>query len=128
MGASLGGLAMLHAQRRFPRTFGALFLQSGSFFMPRYDAHESRLPPLRPRSSRFVRETLRDGQYAIPVPVDAHLRRRGGERPQQSRDGACPGRQGYDVRWTRSPTLHNYAAWRDAFDPHLTRAAARDAW
>ena len=29
MGASLGGLAMLHAQRRFPRAFGALFLQSG---------------------------------------------------------------------------------------------------
>src|SRR3954471_14041592 len=40
MGASLGALAMLAAQRRFPRTFGALFLQSGSYFMLRHDAHE----------------------------------------------------------------------------------------
>src|SRR5829696_6406160 len=41
MGASLGALAMLHAQRRFPRALGALFLQSGSYFIPRYDRHES---------------------------------------------------------------------------------------
>src|SRR4051812_31700976 len=68
MGASLGGLAMLHAQRRFPRALGGLFLQSGSFFMPRFDAHESGFGRYA-RIVRFVRETLRDGQYAIPVPT-----------------------------------------------------------
>src|SRR5437660_348760 len=36
MGASLGGLAMLHAQRRYPGAFAGLFLQSGSFFVPRH--------------------------------------------------------------------------------------------
>src|SRR5918998_1237211 len=33
MGASLGALAMLHAQRQLSGSFGALFLQSGCFFM-----------------------------------------------------------------------------------------------
>ena len=42
------------------------------------------------RIIRFVRETLRDGQYAIPVPTTITVGTRGGERPQQSRDGACP--------------------------------------
>ena len=74
MGASLGGLAMLHAQRRFPRAFGALFLQSGCFFIPRYDAHESGFGRYA-RIIRFVRETLRDGQYAMPGPDDDHRRR-----------------------------------------------------
>ena len=41
LGASLGALALLHAQRRFPRTFAGLCLQSGSFFVPRFDRHES---------------------------------------------------------------------------------------
>jgi enterochelin esterase-like enzyme len=41
MGASLGALAMLHAHRRFPDAFAGLFLQSGSFFLPRFDAHEA---------------------------------------------------------------------------------------
>ena len=53
--ASLGGLAMLHAQRRFPDVFAGLFLQSGSFFMPRFDSQESRLralPADRPLRAR----------------------------------------------------------------------------
>ena len=46
----------------------ALFLQSGSFFIPRYDSHESGFGRYA-RIIRFVRETLRDGQYAMPVPT-----------------------------------------------------------
>src|SRR6185437_10387518 len=41
MGASLGALAMLHVHRRYPRTFDALFLQSGSYFRQRFDKVES---------------------------------------------------------------------------------------
>src|SRR3954447_4844117 len=41
VGASLGALAMLHAQRRYPGCFAGLFLQSGSFFQPRHDRQES---------------------------------------------------------------------------------------
>ena len=68
MGASLGALSMLHTQRRHPGTLGAMFLQSGSFFMPRYDAHESRFPRYR-RIVRFVRATLRQLTHPDPVPV-----------------------------------------------------------
>ena len=45
LGASLGALALLHAHRRYPESFDALFLQSGSFFRRR-DLHERRLPSL----------------------------------------------------------------------------------
>jgi enterochelin esterase family protein len=126
MGASLGGLAMLHAQRRFPRALGGLFLQSGSFFMPRYDAHESGFSRYR-RIIRFVRETVRDGQYAIPVPVTITVGR-AEENAHNNREMArALARQGYDVSLEEVADLHNYVGWRDAFDPHLT-ALLRRAW
>ena len=40
MGASLGALASLQAEWLHPGTFGALFLQSGSFFRKRVDDEE----------------------------------------------------------------------------------------
>lgn len=40
LGASLGGLAMLHAHRRIPDLFGALVLQSASFFDAQLDEQE----------------------------------------------------------------------------------------
>ena len=40
LGASLGALSLLHAAATWPGTFGGLFCQSGSFFVPRFDAHE----------------------------------------------------------------------------------------
>ncbi|MBA3525230.1 MAG: hypothetical protein H0T85_11935, partial [Geodermatophilaceae bacterium] len=53
VGASLGGLALLHAHRCFPTLFDGLFLQSGSFFHPELDAHEARFAHYGP-ISRFV--------------------------------------------------------------------------
>ena len=67
MGASLGALALLHAEQRHPGTFGALFLQSGSFFMPRFDDHESGFPYYH-RVVGFVSEIHRLG-YRSPVPT-----------------------------------------------------------
>ena len=126
MGASLGGLAMLHAQRRFPRAFGALFLQSGSFFMPRYDAQERGFPRYG-RIVRFVRETLRDGQYAIPVPVTMTCGT-AEENAHNNREMArALAARGTSVSLEEVPDLHNYVGWRDAFDPHLT-ALLRRAW
>ena len=74
MGASLGGLAMLHAQRRHPGTRSpALFLQSASFFIPRFDHMEKGFARYG-RIVRFVRGiAARDG-LRPPVPVDADLR------------------------------------------------------
>jgi enterochelin esterase-like enzyme len=126
MGASLGALAMLHAQRRFPRLLGALFLQSGSFFRPRYDAMERGFSRYT-RVVRFVRETLRDGRYAIPVPAMLTVGR-AEENARNNRDMAhALAAQGYEVALEEVPDLHNYVGWRDAFDPHLTTLLRR-AW
>jgi enterochelin esterase family protein len=126
MGASLGALAMLHAQRRFPRAFGALFLQSGSFFLPRFDSQESGFGRYA-RIIRFVRETVRDGHYAMPVPTTITVGR-AEENAYNNREMArALAAQGYDVSLEEVADLHNYVGWRDAFDPHLT-ALLQKAW
>jgi enterochelin esterase-like enzyme len=126
MGASLGGLAMLHAQRRFPRALGALFLQSGSYFMPRHDAHERRFPRYA-RIVRFVRETLRDGRYAIPVPATLTVGTAEENAHNNRQMARALSAQGYEVSLEEVPDLHNYVGWRDAFEPHLTTLLKR-AW
>src|SRR6202011_5881032 len=68
MGASLGAVAMLQAQRRWPGAFGGLFLQSGSFFYSRFDRHESSFPRYG-RVVRFVRGVLRASSHPDPVRV-----------------------------------------------------------
>jgi enterochelin esterase-like enzyme len=126
MGASLGALAMLHAHRSFARLLGALFLQSGSFFMPRYDAHERRFVRYA-RVVRFVRSTRADGGYALPIPVGMTV---GGAEENAANNRAMASalaEQGYDVQLAEVPDMHNYTSWRDAFDPHLT-ALLRRAW
>ena len=126
MGASLGALAMLHAQRRHPGSFGALFLQSGSFFTPRFDAHESRFPRYA-RIVRFVRETLRHGPHPRPVPATLTC----GSAEENVHNNRLMARalagQGYAAALHEVPDMHNYTAWRDAFEPHLTDLLAR-AW
>ena len=77
MGASLGALAMLHAHVRRP--FAGLFLQSGSFFELRHDAHEYRFSALPARDPRGPRaQARRRGARARHDDV----RRAGGE-PRQ---------------------------------------------
>src|SRR4051794_24898569 len=126
MGASLGALAMLHAQGRSPRARGALFLKSGSFFVPRHDAHESGFSRYG-RIVRFVRETLRDGAHAIPVPVTLTCGA-AEENLHNNREMArALAAQGYEVTLIEVPDLHNYVGWRDAFAPHLTDLLRR-AW
>jgi enterochelin esterase-like enzyme len=126
MGASLGALSMLHIQRRHPGTLGAMFLQSGSFFMPRYDAHEARFPRYG-RIVRFVRATLRRLTHPDPVPVALTC----GSAEENVHNNRVMARalsaQGYPAAFDEMPDMHNYTAWRDAFDPHLTRLLAR-AW
>lgn len=119
MGASLGGLAMLHAQRRRPRTFDGLFLQSGSFFHPRFDGHESRFGRWG-RISRYVQTVLRANGSRDPVPIALTC----GELEENVENNRLMARglraQGYDVSLTEVPDVHSYTAWRDAFDPALT--------
>ena len=96
-GVSLGALAMLHAQRRFPDAFAGLFLQSGSFFMPRFDAQESGFVRYR-RIVRFVRATLREPpRRTVPVAHDRAARWRRTPPTTASWPGRSPRRA------TRSP-------------------------
>jgi enterochelin esterase family protein len=118
MGASLGGLAMLHVHRRYPATFGGLYLQSGSFFRMRYDKQESGFPRFR-RISRFVGQVLTGDDWSHPVPttmtcgtVEENL-----VNNRAVKDALV--RQGYDVGWEENRDAHNWIAWRDTFDPHL---------
>ncbi len=116
MGASLGALAMLHAHRRYPESFDALFLQSGSFFR-RHDHHERRFPRFE-RISRFVGATLA-GSYGRPVPVTIVCGTVDENLPANEAMMAALQRQHYDVRFHAFRDGHNWVAWRNSFHPHL---------
>jgi enterochelin esterase family protein len=126
MGASLGALAMLHAQRAFPRAFAGLFLQSGSFFTPRLDPQEWRFPRFA-RIVRFVRGMDRNAPYAIPIPVTMTVGTAEENAANNRAMAHVLAAQGYEVDLEEVPDMHNYTGWRDAFDPHLARLLAR-AW
>jgi enterochelin esterase-like enzyme len=119
MGASLGGLAALHTQRRYPSTIGGLFLQSGSFFVPQFDECESDFP-YYPRIIRYVAAVLRGAQpdgRAVPTVLTCGCAE---ENVHNNRLMTTTlRRQGYPVALHEVPDSHNYVAWRDAFDPYL---------
>jgi enterochelin esterase family protein len=124
MGASLGGLAMLQAQRTWPGVFAGLFLQSASFFVPRFDRRESGFPRYA-RIVRFVRRVLRTPTFGEPVPVAMTC---GAEEENVYNNrlmASALAAQGYGCALHEVPDLHNYTSWRDAFDPYLTRLLAR---
>jgi enterochelin esterase-like enzyme len=160
MGASLGGLAMLHAYCRYPDAFDALFLQSGSFFSPRFDSHERRFPYYR-RVTGFVAGVqgapgLGGAAHGSVLPARPASPAPGARpaRPAPPAPAARPARpalpartvpvvltcgvveenlennrlmtqalraRGYPAALHEVPDAHNYTAWRDALDPHLTR-------
>jgi enterochelin esterase-like enzyme len=123
MGASLGALAMLQAQRTWPGTFAGLFLQSGSFFVPRLDRHESAFPRYR-RIVRFVQGVLREGAHSEPVPTSMTCGIEEENVHNNRLMAAALRAQGYGATLAEVPDLHNYTGWRDALDPHLTRLLA----
>ncbi len=126
MGASLGGLAMLHAHRRSPASFGALFLQSSSFFRQRYDKHESGFPRFR-RISRFVGSVLSVEEWAHPIPITMTC---GTVEENLANNRAIKDaltKQGYPVTFVENRDAHNWVAWRDCFDPYLVDLLA-EVW
>jgi enterochelin esterase family protein len=123
VGASLGALAMLHCQRRHPAGFAGLFLQSGSFFQPRFDRQESGFRRYL-RIVRFTGQVLRsaDGP-AVPVALTC-----GGVEENLANNAdmaATLRRQGYHVTFAEVPDAHTWTGWRDAYDPHLTALLQR---
>jgi enterochelin esterase family protein len=120
MGASLGALGMLQAQRAWPGTFGGLFLQSGSFFLPRFDRHESGFPRYR-RIVRFARGVLRAAEHADPVPVTMTCGTGEDNIHNNRLIASALSAQGYELTLAEMPGGHDFPSWRDALDPHLTR-------
>jgi enterochelin esterase family protein len=119
MGTSLGALAMLHAQRRFPGAFAGLFLQSGSFFRPRSDRQESGYAYFQ-RITRFTGPVVASAFAAHPVPVVltcGTVEENLGNNREMERALL---RQGYPAELYEVPDGHHFTAWRDAFDPPLT--------
>ena len=126
VGASLGALALLHARWLHPGAFGALLLQSGSFFRLRWDRQESGFPRFR-RISRFVGQVLQGGPAATPIPITLTC---GAPEENLANNRAVAGalrRQGHQVALHVNRDAHNYVGWRDTLDPHLTDLLAR-AW
>ena len=124
MGASLGGLAMLHAHRTYPASFGGLFLQSGSFFRQRFDKHEWGFPRFR-RISRFVGRVLTAEHWSHPIPVTLTCGTIEENLANNRAVHDALAAQGYDVTLVVNRDGHNWVGWRDTFDPHLVRLLQR---
>ena len=126
MGASLGALAMLHAHVRHPGTFGALFLQSGSYFTLRYDRMEEGFRYFR-RIARFV--STAPGPRAAIRPVPAVLTCGTSEEnlPNNQLMAGSLLTAGYPAELHEVRGGHDWPTWRDSLDPHLTGVLRRTA-
>jgi enterochelin esterase-like enzyme len=122
LGASLGGLALLHAHRRHPESFDALFLQSASVFRRR-DRHEAGFPRFE-RISRFVGTTLtRKPERPIAVTLACGTVEENFASNLVMYEALRS--QGYDARFQEFRDGHNWVAWRDSFQPGLLRLLQR---
>jgi enterochelin esterase family protein len=110
LGASLGGLALLHAETLRPGSFAGLFLQSGSFFTAELDPQEAGFPRYR-RILDFV-------QSVRPVAARVVLTC-GRDEENLLNNRAMAGRLG--VPLLEIPGGHSMLTWRDALHPYLRR-------
>jgi enterochelin esterase-like enzyme len=117
-GVSLGALAMLHAQRRYPDVLAGLFLQSGSFFQPRYDSQENGFARWL-RIVRFVGRVRRAGR-GVPVPTTMTCGNVEENRANNHDMADILRAQGYPLTFAENRGGHDWDAWRGALEPHLT--------
>jgi len=124
MGASLGGLAMLQAQRSHPGVFAGLYLQSSSFFSRALDEQESGFERFS-RITSFVDGVLRAGPAEDPVPVVMSCGLLEENVENNRRMTRALQAQGYDTRLVENRDVHTYTGWRDTFDPDLVDLVRR---
>src|SRR5690349_6648021 len=109
LGASLGAVPMLHAQRHDPSAFAALFLQSGSFFLPRTDPQERSFAQYQ-QIIPFVGTVIRVPGVPVPTGLTCGLVE---ENLDNNRRMATALRaQGYVAPLAEVPDGHNFTAWR----------------
>jgi enterochelin esterase-like enzyme len=124
LGASLGALSFLHAHWTNPGLLAGLFLQSGSFFRRRFDAHESHVPRFE-RITRFVSSVA--GSSAGPDPIPVTLTCGTGEENLDNNRflAAALAARGWDAPLVEHRDAHNWISWRDALHPHLAELVLR---
>lgn len=127
LGASLGGLAALHAQWRHPGLFGGMWLASGSYFTPGTDphmhdfAHWDRITGFTAAVTGRRDETGPVGLGEIAVVCGT------GEENLANNALVLESlrRRGVPATWGCVRDGHNYSCWRDLLDPHLTELVHR---
>jgi enterochelin esterase family protein len=124
MGASLGGLALLHCQRAHPGTFAGLYLQSSSFFHRLLDEQESSFSRFQ-RVTAFVESVLRSASAREPVPIAMTCGLIEENVENNRLMTRSLGAQGYDMRLVENRDGHTYTGWRDTFDPNLVDLVRR---
>jgi enterochelin esterase family protein len=126
VGVSLGALAMLHLHRTSPTLLDGLFLQSGSFFTPELDPQEAGFSGFGPVTA-FVADV--HAADADPRPIPAALTCGTAEENLADNEAMAASlrRLGYPAEFVQVRDAHNYTAWRDALDPHLTTLIAEVA-
>jgi enterochelin esterase family protein len=118
IGASLGGLAMLHAQVNYPDRFDGLLLQSGSFFTPELDPQELEFSGFA-AVSEFVASVHAAEEATRPVPAALTCGTVEENLANNELMTASLQRLGYRAQLAAVRDAHNYTAWRDALDLHL---------
>jgi enterochelin esterase family protein len=124
LGASLGALAALHAHVRHPELAAGLFLQSGSFFRPRFDAHEATLARFS-RITRFVSRAHGRLPLAPPIPTVVTCGTAEENLANNRALAAALDRRGWPVTTFWSRDAHNWTSWRDALHPLLAELLVR---
>jgi enterochelin esterase-like enzyme len=124
VGASLGALAFLHAHWTYPGLFGGLFLQSGSFFRRRFDAHEAGYGRFA-RIARFVGTVVGRRGAAEPVPTTITCGTAEENLDNNRVMAAALQERGFEARLVEHPDAHNWVSWRDALHPHLAELVLR---
>jgi enterochelin esterase family protein len=126
LGASLGALSFLHAHWTSPGLLGGLFLQSGSYFRRRFDAHEAHVARFD-RITRFVSAVA--GTRTGPEPIPTTLTCGAGEENLDNNRflAAALAARGWDAPLVERRDAHNWISWRDALHPNLAELVLRAA-
>lgn len=124
MGASLGAVAILQAASSDPGTFGGVLLQSGSFFTEAFDAHESGFR-FYPRLLRFT--SALDAQPERYDGLEVVMTCGTGEENLHNNRAATArlAAVGVNVTLAENRDAHNYIAWRNCWEPHLSNLFSR---
>jgi enterochelin esterase-like enzyme len=117
MGASLGALAALHAEWLHPGTFGALFLQSGSFFRKRLDDEEDF--EYWDRVTGFVTSVNRARRRRTDACIVLTCGDAEGNLANNRLMNRVLARTGHDVAFHEVPGRHDWPSWQAALDPFL---------